>query len=146
MKNINQIIATISKIHHSANRLIINELKKYNLEGLAPSHGDILIMLYQNEQGVPMNKISQSIHKDKSTITALVNKLEKMQLIEKFKNETDSRSTLIRLTQKGLEIKPIIMENISTKLIDTTYAGFSQKEKQTLIDLLSRVKDNYTQY
>ena len=46
MQNTNAIIATIAKIHTSANKLIIDELKKYHLEGLAPSHGDILVLLY----------------------------------------------------------------------------------------------------
>jgi DNA-binding MarR family transcriptional regulator len=82
MKNSNTIISTIAKLHNSANKLIIEELKKYNLEGLAPSHGDILVLLYEKEEGIPMNKISASINKDKSTITALINKLLKMELIE----------------------------------------------------------------
>lgn len=142
MKNIEGIIATISKIHNSANRLIIDELKKHNLEGLAPSHGDVLVLLYRNEKGVPMNKISSSINKDKSTLTALINKLVKMDLVEKFKNENDSRSTLIRLTKKGLETKPIIMDEISTKLLNTTYKEFNQEEKELLVDLLEKVKDN----
>lgn len=142
MKNIEGIIATISKIHNSANRLIIDELKKHNLEGLAPSHGDVLVLLYRNEKGVPMNKISSSINKDKSTLTALINKLVKMDLVEKFKNEHDSRSTLIRLTKKGLETKPIIMDEISTKLLNTTYKEFNQEEKELLVDLLEKVKDN----
>jgi len=144
MANINSIIATIANIHNSANKLIIEELKQYNLEGLAPSHGDILIVLYQNEAGVPMNKITASINKDKSTVTALVTKLEKMELISKFKNENDSRSTMIKLTKKGLETKPIVMNKISKKLLETTYDGFTKEEKDLLCNLLERIKTNFT--
>ncbi len=143
MANTNAIIATIANIHNSANRLIIEELKKYNLEGLAPSHGDILIVLYQNEAGVTMNKITSSINKDKSTVTALVNKLVKMELIEKFKNENDSRSTMIRLTQKGLDTKPLV-DKISEKLLATTYKDFSFEEKEDISLLLEKVKNNFT--
>lgn len=143
MSNINEIIATISSIHNSANRLIIEELKKYNLVGLAPSHGDILIKLYQNEEGVPMNKITSAINKDKSTVTALVNKLEKLGLLQKFKNDSDSRSIMVKLTQKGLDTKPIIINKISTKLLDNTYKNFSKQEKELLCKLLEKIQNNF---
>lgn len=143
MINENAIIATIANIHNSANRLIIDELKKYNLEGLAPSHGDILNLLYNNEEGIPMNKITNAINKDKSTVTALVNKLEKMELLEKFKSLSDSRSTLVKLTKKGLDTKPIIMDKISTKLLDKTYEGFNKEEKIKACELLEKIKENF---
>ena len=143
MQDVNQIISLISNINNSANKLIIDELKKYDLEGLAPSHGDILNLLFQNENGVPMNKITQAINKDKSTVTALVNKLEKMELLEKFKCESDSRSTIVRLTQKGLDTKPIVISKISKKLLETTYKDFSEDEKKLVNDLLQKIKENF---
>ncbi len=143
MNNVNAIISIIGNIHTNANKLIIDELKKHDLIGLAPSHGDILILLYQNEQGVPMNKITASINKDKSTVTTLVNKLEKMELLEKFKNELDSRSTLVKLTQKGLDTKPIVLEDISSKLLETTYKDFSQEEKELVCSLLTKINNNF---
>jgi len=143
MENINAVIATIASIHNSANKIIIDELKTHDLEGLAPSHGEILILLYENEEGVPMNKITSSINKDKSTVTALVNKLEKMQLLIKFKNEFDSRSTMVKLTPKGQDTKPIVLEKISRELLDITYKGFSQEEKELICSLLGKMKANF---
>lgn len=143
MKKENSIISIIANINNSANRLIIEELNNHNLKGLAPSHGDILIVLYQNIEGVPMNKITASIHKDKSTVTTLVNKLEKMELLEKFKSDEDSRVTMVKLTQKGLETKPIVMDKISKKLLDITYKDFSNHEKELVVSLLERIKKNF---
>lgn len=143
MQNTNAIISTISKIHNGANRLIVQELKKNNLEGLAPSHGDILIKLYSNEAGLPMREISESINKDKSTLTALISKLEKLELVVKIKSETDSRSTLIKLTQKGKDTKPIVIDQISKQLLQTTFEGFSLKEKEILCKLLNKMQKNF---
>lgn len=143
MQNINAIISTISKIHNGANKLIIEELKKNDLSGLAPSHGDILIKLYNFEDGVTMREISEGINKDKSTITALVNKLEKLELVEKLKSDTDSRSTIIRLTKKGLDTKPVVLGKVSSKLLEQTYKGFSKEEKENLCLLLEKMKDNF---
>ena len=143
MPNTNAIISTISTIHNGANKLIIEELKNHNLEGLAPSHGDILILLYQNVEGVAMNKITASINKDKSTVTALVNKLEKMELLEKFKNELDSRSTIVKLTAKGLSTKPIVLDDISKKLLDKTYKNITKEEQKVLCKLLEKIQANF---
>lgn len=143
MQNVNTIISTISKIHNGANKLIIEELKKNDLSGLAPSHGDILIKLYNFEDGVTMREISEGINKDKSTITALVNKLEKLELVEKLKSNTDSRSTIIRLTKKGLDTKPVVLGKVSSKLLEQTYKGFSKEEKENLCLLLEKMKDNF---
>ncbi len=142
MQKYYSIISQIANIHNNANKLIVDELKKYDLEGLAPSHGDILNLLYQNEDGVPMNKITSSINKDKSTVTALVNKLEKMELLEKFKNKNDSRSTMVKLTQKGHDTKPIVIK-ISTTLLETTYKDFSEEEKELVFNLLQKIKQNF---
>lgn len=143
MPNTNAIISTISTIHNGANKLIIEELKNHNLEGLAPSHGDILILLYQNVEGVAMNKITASINKDKSTVTTLVNKLEKMELLEKFKNELDSRSTIVKLTAKGLATKPIVLDDISKKLLEKTYKNITKEEQKVLCKLLEKIEVNF---
>lgn len=138
----NAVISTISNIQNNANKLILSELKKYNLNALAPSHGNILVTLYKNPKGVMLNTINEAIHKDKSTVTALVNKLEKLGFIEKFKNESDGRSTLVKLTQKGLDTQPIVIDKISSKLIKKAYKDFSAEEKKTLMSLLEKMRKN----
>ena len=135
--------ALIANIHNNANKLIIEELKKHDLQGLAPSHGDILIKLYLHEEGITMNEITSAINKDKSTVTALVNKLVKLELLTKFKNENDSRSTMVKLSKKGFETKKIVIDIISKKLLQTTYKNFSQEEKELLTHLLEKVKKNF---
>lgn len=139
---INSVITIIANIHHNADKLILSELKKYNLTSLVPSHGSILATLYKNPKGVMLNNISKSIGKNKSTTTLLVSKLEKLGFIKKFKNETDGRSTLVKLTQKGVDAKPIITDKISSKLIKKAYKNFTLQEKNTFVELLEKMKAN----
>lgn len=143
MTNINAIIATIANINASSKKLIIDELEKHNLKGLSPSHGDILIELYLHEEGIVMNKITAAINKDKSTVTALVNKLEKLKLLEKFKNKNDSRSIMVKLTKKGFDTKKIVLDIISPKLLNTTYKDFTKEEQEILCKLLDKIKNNF---
>ncbi len=76
------IISLISRIRDKANRLIVSELRVRNMPGLAPSHGDILILLFQSET-VSMREIAEKIGRDKSTVTALIKKLIDIGYVEK---------------------------------------------------------------
>ena len=76
-KSLKKAYLTIAKIHEYADRFIIQELKKNNITGLVPSHGEILLWLYQNDK-MTMKNIADKIHRSKSTVTVLVNKLEKI--------------------------------------------------------------------
>ncbi len=52
MKNLNDIISIIANIPNYSHKLILKELKENNLERIVSSHSNILILLYQNEEGV----------------------------------------------------------------------------------------------
>ncbi len=68
------IIHLIGKIHDKSNKFLIKELKKHNIKGIVPSHGDILGALCLADQ-LKMKELAGQINKDKSTVTTLVNKL-----------------------------------------------------------------------
>lgn len=142
MEKTDSVLSLIAKINANANKIIIKESKKYGLEGLCPSHGNILIALYKNRDGVMMNELSKFTHKDKSTITALVNKLEKMGLISKAKSKKDTRSTIVKLTKKGEESESIVLGKISKNILDVLYKDFTQSEKTQLLFLLKKLDTN----
>ena len=134
MKN---LLALISKIHDKGNRLIIEELKRNGADGLVPSHGDILVCLYQNDK-MTMKEIADKIHKTRPTVTVLVDKLEKLGYIKREVSEKDNRYTYIYLTKKGQEFKPVF-EQISNDLTDMLYKNLSDKEADILEELLKRI-------
>jgi len=89
-----------------------------------------------------MGQLAAAIDRDKSTITSLVNKLEGLSYLEKRKDDSDGRVTLIRLTKKGQSLEPVFKE-ISTHLIGKVYEGFTDLEQGVLIALLDRIKNNF---
>lgn len=131
---------TIAKIHEYADRFIIEELKKNNIEGLVPSHGEILLSLYQNDK-MMMKDIADKIHRTKSTVTVLVNKLEKSGFVKRENLDTDNRYSYISLTKKGQDFKPIfdkITDNTNEKL----YQNILDSEYEVLDKILDRVLEN----
>ncbi len=133
-------ISLISKIREKMNKLIINEMVQNGVEGIVTSHGDILYALYSKKK-MTMAEIAEKIGKDKSTVTALIDKLVKLEYVTKERNEQDSRVIYVTLTAKGKELEPVF-EAISAKILDVFYQGISEKEKEDLTIILNRIYSN----
>jgi DNA-binding MarR family transcriptional regulator len=137
--NEKNIISLISSVRDRANKFILDELSAKGIKDLAPSHGAILACLYKNGGKVKMNELAKSINRDKSTLTALVNKLHNLGYVKKSNDDCDKRVTYVSLTKRGDDIKDGFFE-ISKKLLDAVYCGFSDEEKYLLAKLLNKIK------
>jgi DNA-binding MarR family transcriptional regulator len=134
------IIFLIGRIQYKANRFLTRELKTHRINGLAPSHGEILGSLIFRGP-LSMTEIARLIDKDKSTVTALVNKLIRMGYVEKQKHDADNRFNLIAVTQKGEALKPSFV-SIAKKLRALSYEGIPDDERETLVHLLTKLNEN----
>ena len=132
-----EILSLISKIHKKGNSYIIEQLGLNGAEGLVPSHGDILICLYQNGK-MTMKDIAQKTHRTKPTVTVLVDKLEKSGFVKREISEDDSRCTNIVLTKKGEDFKPVF-EKISKGLDEMLCKNLTIEEIEMLDKLLKRI-------
>lgn len=141
MKNTESIISLISTIRDKANKLIISELENNNIYGLAPSHGNILQVLYHTKEPLTMQNIAAKINRDKSTLTSLVNKLVKLGYLLKLRNADDNRITIITLTQKAWELEPIF-NDISTTLLQKVYQDFTNTQKEEVTNALKKINRN----
>lgn len=120
---------------------LTSKLSEKGLENFASSHGNILFQL-STVESMKMNELSEKINRDKSTTTVLVQKLINEGLVEVKSSETDKRSKLISLSEKGREYNKIT-GSISSDLIENFYKGFSEEEKETFFSLLCRVENNF---
>ena len=138
------IVYFISKTKKKMVKFIEKELAEKGLEGLIPSHGNVLTALYENDGMLTMKEIAKRIGKDKSTVTPLVEKLLKLGYVEKEKSQKDKRVTYIKLTEKGRRIESKY-DQISSDVHETAYRNFSQEEKETFLRLLKKLNDNFTE-
>jgi MarR family transcriptional regulator, organic hydroperoxide resistance regulator len=135
--NKDHILFIIGRINYKVNRFLIRELKKHHIKGIAPSHGEILGALLLRGR-LQMKELAEIIDKDKSTITALVNKLMALGYVEKAKADDDNRISIISLTQKGKALKPSFFE-VSETMRSKAYAGISESDKEKLFALLTKL-------
>jgi MarR family transcriptional regulator, organic hydroperoxide resistance regulator len=136
----NHIVSLISKIRSKANKIIVGELRGRNIKGLAPSHGDIMFLLFQSGSS-SMMELAKKIGRDKSTITALVKKLVAMGYVKTARNEKDSRVIVATLTEKGWRLKPDFDE-ISNILLERVYGNCSSREKEVMVRGLEKLLHN----
>jgi DNA-binding MarR family transcriptional regulator len=138
---IDNSIKLIGQVREKANDFLLNELKQIGIVDIATSHGDILSTLFKYKE-CTMTELSNSINKDRSTVTALINKLTKFGYVSSKKDPEDNRSTIIYLTEKGKELEPNF-QKISEKLYEKEYQGITDEEKDIFNKILKKIYNNF---
>lgn len=133
--------ALISRINDQAQKLITNELEQRGIEGIVPSHGGVLMFLYQKD-GLSVTELAEAIGRTQPTVTVLVNKLEKLGYVRRVKSQTDQRVTLIALTSKGRALEPVFRA-VSDRLNETLYGNLSREEGLELERLLDKIAHRF---
>ena len=132
----------ISGIRHKINHYLQLSLDELGFAGLVPSHGEILFRLF-NYGPLTMSQMAKTIKRDPSTVTTLVNKLQKLDFIKLEENKKDMRSKLIVLTPKGEAFEKEFCK-ISEDLNACLLKGISKDEQQQLLNILNKIENNLT--
>lgn len=136
------IVYFVSKIKKKMLKFIERQLHEKGLLDIVPAYGNILTVLYDNNGSLSMKEIGALLGKEKSTITTLVNKLEKLGYVKKVKDNKDRRNTFACLTDKGRHIEMTFGE-ISKEVQKAAYNNFTQAEKKELLRLLKKLSQNF---
>lgn len=135
------IVYHVSKLKKGMSRVIEKEMKRYGIIDIAPSHGNILTVLNENNGLLPMKEIAEKIGKDKSTVTALAKKLERAGYVDKIQFEDDRRMTFVVLNRKGQEVE-CIYRKVTEDTSVQAYCDFNNHEKRELIRLIKKLDNN----
>lgn len=136
------VLALVSKVRAESISFLEKELVKNGIEGFTPSYGTMLSTLYRNSGKLRMKAVADLINRDKSTVTHLVNKLIKAGYVVRVPSNEDSREVYVVLTKKAWDMEEKF-ESISYNLITTAYKGFTEEEKEKLMQLLDKMNTNF---
>lgn len=125
----------IAALRSRVNAFITDRLAKEGVTDLLPPHGAVLTALYESGPQ-SMKAISESVNRDKSTLTVLARKLESLGYIEKAADRDDSRVTILRLTEKGIAFQALF-ERISEELRRTLWGETPDREREEFCRLLA---------
>ncbi|MGO4106513.1 MarR family winged helix-turn-helix transcriptional regulator [Paenibacillus sp. YAF4_2] len=122
------------KANTALSKNILKDIESYNLN---LEYFMILEFLYSKGPH-PVQKISETLSIPSGSITYVVNKLERLGLVEKQQNPKDRRAFHVILTKKGEEqFNEIFPKHVST--ISHNLSFISKEEKIVLIDLLKKI-------
>jgi DNA-binding MarR family transcriptional regulator len=141
MAHPDHILFLVSRLQERAYRFIARELQKRGINGIEPSHGAILRQL-STYGPLSMSRLAELIDRTKPTVTVLVRKLVKHGYVERMEDPTDSRVTLVRLTDKAKALADDF-QDVSRLMRERIYKGFSKKDRQSLVDQLERAIRNF---
>ncbi len=140
MESSHIVIKYISRLRENIETLLTKRIEKTEVKGLVSSHGNILVQLYEEDKQA-MSKIAARIGRCKSTLTVLVDKLEKIGFITREADSYDTRIKKLCLTEKGKEFQEVFW-NISDELNSLLWKGFTSEEQKILLNFLERMNKN----
>ena len=130
-------VMLMGRIHELTQKWLRGELASAGLPGVAPSHGDVLALLFMKGSAT-MHELAAFAHRTKATTTVLVDKLEAMDLVRRAKSVDDARSKVVVLTERGAALKEDF-KRISDNLVSMIYAPIGKTGGEKLEKLLNKV-------
>jgi len=130
----------ISKIHQISARIFARMLKQYGIEDINPAQGRIMFALWQND-GIAINDLSKETSLSKSTLTSMLDRLEKNGFLRREPSNRDRRKIYIWRTEKDKSFQKQYVR-VSEKMTDMVYQGFTEEEMENFERMLKRIFDN----
>jgi DNA-binding MarR family transcriptional regulator len=132
-----EILREIGMIARALDSISNIEFKEYDL---TKGQYLYLVRLYENP-GIIQEKLAEMIKVDRTTAARAIKKLEMNGFIEKKEDQHNKKIKRLFPTDKGKEVYPFIKrENDYSNLV--ALAGFSEREVESIFNLLQRVRKN----
>ncbi|MFX1385216.1 MAG: MarR family winged helix-turn-helix transcriptional regulator [Promethearchaeota archaeon] len=133
----------MAKIRHLAGRIFTKILKDYQIE-INPAQGRIMFVLWRNK-GISIQELAKKTSLGKSTLTSMLDRLENKGYIKRVPSKIDRRKILIEPTEKDRSLHDKYIQ-VSQKMNDIFYKGFTNHEIDTFEAYLSRIFDNLAEF
>ena len=134
----------ISQIKQISGRIFEKILSEKNIEEFNGAQGRILYVLWQ-EDSIAIKELSNKTGLALTTLTSMLDRMEKMDLIKRTFEKTDRRKILIILTEKAISLKDVYYE-VSEKMSEIFYNKFSKEEINQFEDYLDRILINLNEF
>ena len=107
--NENCINYLLTIAQHTVFQYFSSELEKY---GLTPAQHGVLSCLWDKGASTP-KQLAEELYLEMSTISGVLDRMQKKGLIERTANEADRRGVIITATKKGVMLKEPVVETIA---------------------------------
>ena len=137
MSRLDKTSFLIGKIHWMSRRLYEKKISQFNL---TPPQLEVLSILWK-EDGLFLSELSKRVSRDGSTMSGMIDRLEKKGLVKRQRNHIDRRTVRVLLTTKAKRLKNKLI-HLREKFMDEIAGSLSNKEIQMLETVLIKILNN----
>ena len=130
----------VTKIKQLGDRTFEKVLSKRNINAFNGPQGRILYVLWQ-EDGIPIKTLSENCGLAITSLTTMLERMEKQGLITRMQDPRDKRKTLLYLTETARLLKQDY-DGVSNEMEQIYYRDFSREEIMEFEEYLDRVLKN----
>jgi len=130
----------ISKIHQISGRIFNRILQQEGIAEINSAQGRILFALWEKD-GIPITTLSKMTLLERSTLTGMLDRLERDGLIARIPSPDDRRAILIHRTEKDRQFQKKYLD-VSEKMLGIFYRGISAGEIDRFEKTLEQVLRN----
>jgi len=130
----------ISRIKQTGTRLFDRMLAEADIDAFNGAQGRILYVLWQQD-GITISQLSAQTSLANTTLTSMLDRMERSGLIRREASPKDRRALLICLTEKARDLQTDY-DRISQQMNRLYYRGFTEEEICQLEGYLQRILYN----
>lgn len=128
-----EILGPIAHIYRSHLAYMVKELEAY---GVGSGQFEFLLILYHKD-GVSQETLAKILKVSKAKSTRAIQSLEKEGYVYRQRDESDLRAYRVYLTEKGKEMRDIILEKLIS-FMDILLSDFTLEEREIFRLLLHK--------
>ena len=103
----------------------------------------LLIDLLWNQGSMSQQQLADQMHKDKNSVTKLVDAIERKGFVYCQQNASDRRSNTLVLTENALELRDHAKQK-GISILDEMLEGISEAELRSFLSTLNKLNVNMT--
>ncbi|MFX0029815.1 MAG: MarR family winged helix-turn-helix transcriptional regulator [Candidatus Hodarchaeota archaeon] len=134
----------ITKIHQLSQKVFEKLLKDSKIDEITAAQGRVMFPLWLQDN-LSFQDLKNRAMLSKATLSYMLDNLEKGGHIKRVRSKEDKRTIYIKLTKKNEELMEKYIQ-VSKKMKNLFYFGFSEKEIDEFENNLRRLLDNLIIY
>lgn len=123
----------------------VQQIIQSSVDGALKQHGltfaryEALVLLsFARRSSLPMRVMGERLQLHPTSVTNIVDRLEKDGLVRRVPHPTDRRTTLVEITDEGRARQSVATKAVTS--IDFGLVGLTGKQTEQLTDLLTKVR------
>jgi len=143
-----EISSLIKKIGKQFDQIDQKLFRTCGISGLTPPQLFILKNVARAKEGITFKELAELAHSSRSTITGVVDTMEREKLVYRESNPADRRSILVKLDSNGNKILEQLYKYkppIKLDVIDFFF-NMTSEELQNIVHLLNKLTDSIDEH